>query len=80
MPPRAEHSSTPSGTVISAELTKGMSLIEKLVVLLAAHASAKELDRIREFFHSYEPERHAKNPAPAKKPGTQPADSKAHVR
>lgn len=65
MPPDTENSSLPSCGVISAELTKGMSRIEVFIVLFAAHASEKELERLRDFFNSYQPERHqhAKKPA-----------------
>lgn len=66
MPPAPENSSMPSCGVISAELTKGMSRIEVFVVLFAAHASEKELERLRDFFNSYEPERHKTQPTQRK--------------
>lgn len=43
--------------MIPSEWTEGMSLIEKLVVLLAAHASKGELKRLRAFFIEYRGER-----------------------
>jgi hypothetical protein len=40
--------------MIPASLTKGMSTIEVLIVFLAAHASKRELVRLKQFFEGYE--------------------------
>lgn len=39
--------------MISAELTKGMSTIEVLIVFLAGCASKRELRRLRAFFEEF---------------------------
>jgi hypothetical protein len=41
--------------MIPRELTKGMTMIEKIVVLLASHATPRELRHLRAFFLAYTP-------------------------
>jgi len=48
--------------MIPAELTEGMTFIEKFVVLLCAHASRAELKRLREFIVDWEKEKNSLQP------------------